>query len=332
MKVLVLGASGYLGGRISSYLAERGHQVVAQVRRLPQDCSHFKNQMAEVVVGDLTDQAFVQSLSDLRSDAAVYTVSLNHHRSGEDIHETLAVNVAATWSVLDALARTVTSRFVYLSTQQVYGRSCRGTVTESTPPRPVNAYGLTHLMSEEISNCFGAKSQMSCVNVRPSNGYGMPLFAANDCWWLALNAFCLDAVKKGKIQLQSDGSAQRDFIDVSDLCRAIEHLLRLDAEVLTLPSYNLGSGTAVTILEAAHRVAECYEELFGAHVPVLFPGGVVSDDPGIHANGENFTYTVDALRQTGFETAKDLKTGIREMLWALGDLKPRAHARPEAGD
>ena len=89
----------------------------------------------------------------------------------------------------------------------------------------LNIYGLTHFLSEDICSYYNVNTETDCINVRLSNSYGSPVFMENNCWWLVINDLCKTAFSKDEIKLLSDGSPQRDFIQSSDICRAIEILI-----------------------------------------------------------------------------------------------------------
>ena len=86
-------------------------------------------------------------------------------------------------------------------------------------------------MSEEIVNYYHLKTKTKCINVRLSNGYGSPVFKENNCWWLVINDLCKTAFTKNQIKLLSDGSPQRDFIHLSDICRAMEMLIETEDSI-----------------------------------------------------------------------------------------------------
>ena len=72
-------------------------------------------------------------------------------------------------------------------------------ITEDNSPAPLNIYGLTHFLSEDICSYYNVNTETKCINVRLSNSYGSPVFNENSCWWLVVNDLCKSAFLKNKI-------------------------------------------------------------------------------------------------------------------------------------
>lgn len=322
MRVLVAGASGYLGGRISEHLAARGNKITVLVHHQPKASTSWLSQMERIVEGDATNQDILLSALQDKVDCIVFTISLDHRVSGRDPITTLAVNVGIFWKLLDIYAQRDKGRVIYLSTQQVYGRYNIGDmINEEAPLLPVNPYGLTHHYCEDLCSLYTREKGLNCISVRLSNSFGAPVFADCNCWWLVINDFCKMALQKGRLNLLSDGTPQRDFIPVADVCRAIEMLATLPASALKYMTYNLGSGRSHTILEVAHQVASICAERYGREFPVILPGNKVSHDAGHHRDVPRFTYDINRLKELGFVPSGDMRPGIEEVLDFLEKAK-----------
>jgi UDP-glucose 4-epimerase len=254
-------------------------------------------------------------------EAAAHTIALDHSRSEENPEETCSVNVASTWRLLNRLSQTGTKRFVYFSTQQIYGRTGAVRITEDMTPAPINAYGLSHWMSEQVCDLFNRRSQTLCAAVRISNGFGAPVFGSTNCWWLVINDFCKSAMESGVIRLTSDGTPQRDFVHIADVCQAVEQLLTRPAGELLHRVYNVGSGQTQTILELAHRVQGVCKRLWRRDIPVVLPDGTTSQGAERHREIPRFSYDVARLRGMGWESTRSLEDGIGDVLAFLGANK-----------
>ena len=330
MRILVAGANGYLGGRISEYLAARGNKVTALVHQRPTNSSGWLSQMERVVEGDATDRDVLLSAMAGEVDCVVFTISLDHRESENDPLTTLAVNVATFWMLLDICDQQGTGRVIYLSTQQVYGRYNVGEViNEEAPLLPLNPYGLTHKYCEDLCSLYKQEKGLNCISVRLSNSFGAPLFAGCNCWWLVVNDFCKTALQEGELKLLSDGTPQRDFISVADVCRALEMIATLPASALKHMSYNLGSGRSHTILEVAHEVADICAGRYGKNFPVVLPGNEISYDAGHHRDMPRFTYNINRLKNLGFVPSTDLRPGIEEVLDFLQKTRQANNYEPD---
>ncbi|MBF0238678.1 MAG: NAD(P)-dependent oxidoreductase [SAR324 cluster bacterium] len=314
MRILVIGAAGYLGAKLSDLLISQGHEVIALMREIPKNAETWTQRMTRIIEGDVRHESTWDTLQEESIDAAVYLISLNHKQSEGNIGEVIDINVTSMWRALSWLNKNNLKQFIYLSTQQVYGILPPVCIDETFPLSPQNNYALTHIMCEEICYLFNNRKPVHCVNVRVSNGFGAPVFMENDCWWLAINNMCELAIKYGAIQLLSDGTPQRDFIHIDDICRGISMLLTVEKSYSHTHTYNLGSGQTLTILQLAHRVANCFQQKFGRQIPVLLPGGVQSQSDHHHDSIPKFEYQVQKLKALGFSPQKTLEQGILDVM------------------
>jgi UDP-glucose 4-epimerase len=308
----VVGASGYLGGRIAEYLSVAGNEVTVFMRRKP-DESLWCDKMSNLLIGDLRDSSTFSTLMVDKFDAVVYLVSLNHTLSEKSVDDAIATNVTPMWELLENLTKNGLSRFLYFSTQQIYGQLPPEIIEESRKPAPHNNYGLTHLMCENIGQFFNQKSDTKCINLRLSNGYGRPSLRVNDCWGLVINDLCKSAIEKHKICLLSDGSPQRDFIHLSDICQALSVLLSTSVDQQVNTNYHLASGTTYTILELAQIVGQCYLEKFDRVIPIILPDGHTPSKPKYTSDVQKFQYSVNRLKALGFLPKVTLHQGIAEV-------------------
>ena len=314
--VSVIGATGYLGSHVSSHLASAGFQVRAWGRRRPEGHQEWAKPFAAFETGDLTDDGTLDRVLADKSDAVVYCVSMDHHETESDLDRAWKVNVRPVWRLLDRLSGRQSLRFVYLSTAQVYGLP-KGVVDEQTAVNPRNHYALTHLMAELLVRRYNDIPRSICASLRVSNGFGAPVFQDANCWWLVINDFCRTAVKKGKIQLSSDGLQWRNFVHTDNIAAAVELLLSKSPGAVRSSIYNVGGSRSTTILELAHRVSAAYRSLTGRSVPVVMPDGSTSKGAGEPDAIAGFEYSTAAIEALGYRLAVDLNEGIERLLTHL---------------
>tara|TARA_B100001123_G_scaffold329158_1_gene370631 strand:- start:144 stop:1118 length:975 start_codon:yes stop_codon:yes gene_type:complete len=313
-KVLVTGACGYLGARLTKYLVEEGgYGVTAFGSFNPSDYIEWTSLMEEIIVGDIRDETTINSLTEKQFDVVIHLISLDHYKSEDNPNFVSSINVMPTWNLLDKLTKNGLKKFIYFSTIQVYENLPNKIITEDHPPQPVNTYGLTHLLSENICNYYNEKTETKCINVRLSNSYGSPVFKENNCWWLVINDLCKSAYENNSIKLLSDGSPQRDFIHISDVCKGIEILLNTDKKNLQNNIYHISSGQTLTILELSHSVKEIYNLRYKKNIPVLLPNKMVSETPDKYLETERYIINNSKLTSLGFSPETSLENGINEI-------------------
>ena len=312
-KILVTGACGYLGGRICKYLSENGFRVTAFTSFNPSKYIHWTSLMEEVIIGDICNATTIASLAEKEFDVAIHLISLDHNKSEGDPSLVSSINVTPTWDLLEKLTRHGLEKFIYFSTIHVYGKLPNKVISENYNPAPLNAYGLTHLLSENICNYYNAKTETDCINVRLSNSYGSPVFNENNCWWLVVNDLCKSAFLKNKIALASDGSPQRDFIHIADICNTIQLLIEGESDCLEGNVLHMASGETLSILDIAHIIKDSYNNRFEKEATILFPDNSISSTPKSLKSINKYFFDISKIKSLGSKTSTDMKVGINEI-------------------
>jgi UDP-glucose 4-epimerase len=312
-KVLITGGCGYLGARLSKYLAESGYGVTVFDNFDPSNYSQWTSLMEEIILGDIRDEATITKLAEKEYDAVIHLISLDHRKSEDDLNFVSSINVMPTWNLLDRFTKKGLKKFIYFSTIHVYGKLPNEIITENRIPSPQNVYGLTHLLSENVCNYFNRRTDTTCINIRLSNSYGSPVFKENNCWWLVINELCKIAFEQNEIKLLSDGSPQRDFIHSSDICKAVEILIEAKEDKLQDNIFHIASGYTLTIMELAHMVKKSYEEKYHSEIPIYLPDNSISNTIGNFKKVEKYSLDTTKIRKLGFDIQTNLKTGINEL-------------------
>ncbi len=305
-RILVTGANGYIGARLSLYLAQQGNKVTALCYpTIPHDESWI-SLMSNVVIGDIRDIDFIKKMAEDQYDILIHLVSLDHHQSNQgELSFVSSVNVIPTWNLLDVFSKKDLKQFLYFSTIHVYGALQNEIVTEETQPNPTNPYALTHLLSEQICNFYHKNKDVNCSIIRLSNSYGAPIFMENNCWWLVINDLCRMVYLQKEIVLQSDGTPTRDFIHGWDVCKAVETILN-DNTKKENNIYHISSGKTYTIEELAKKIRDVYANRYHVDVPIK-----IAPKTGKKINA----YTIDntKLVSLNYNAEWDLERGIHDL-------------------
>lgn len=303
-KVLVTGGSGYIGARLCLHLANEGYAVTPLCySKIPFD-ENWVSKMDKVLIGDVRDEVLLSELADYKYDVLVHLVSLDHHQSNGNPSFVSSVNITPVWSLLDLFSKQGLGKFIYFSTAQVYGMLKDEVVTESKKLSTQNAYGLTHQIGEVICEHYNRTTTVDCRVVRLSNSYGAPLFDENNCWWLVINDLCQMAYIQKEIVLQSDGTPLRDFIHGWDVCRGIQTIIESTEKHTT---YNLSSGTTLSIMEIAEKIKIVFAQRYGIELPI------VAVERKNRTDAKRYQLDNSLIRSIGFECKSSLEDGINDL-------------------
>ena len=188
MRVLVTGATGFVGGALCRVLAAAGFEVSAGVRR---DGDHTGSAEARVL-GDLGDDGDPGDLGAAVADvdAIVHLAARSHvvaERAADPLSEYRRINVAGTRRLAEAAMDAGVRRFVFLSSVKVNGEATHGApFTEDDPPAPGDAYAVSKWEAEQVLGRLAAADRMETVVLRAPLVYG-PGVKAN---FLSLVGLC----------------------------------------------------------------------------------------------------------------------------------------------
>jgi UDP-glucose 4-epimerase len=274
--ILVVGGAGYIGSHMVKLLRRSGFMPV-----VADDLGNGRRDAergAELHVGDIGDAAFVDALlREVRPAAVMHFAS--YIQVGESVAEPAKYyrnNVTATQVLLDGMRAHGIARFIFSSTAAIFGDPQYVPIDEAHPKGPINPYGRSKWMVEQMLEDHDRAYGLKSVCLRYFNAAGAdPEGELGECHEpeTHLIPLLLQVVAgrrphitvNGDDYATPDGTCVRDYIHVEDLCSA--HLLALrrllDGGAST--RYNLGNGNGFSIREVIASV----ERVTGKTVPVV---------------------------------------------------------------
>ena len=186
MKILVTGATGFIGSRLALEARKAGHDIVAS-GQLNSDPEHERARELEsagirIEKGQLQNPEHARWLA-AECQAVIHLAAAQHESNVPDEYF-IDVNVNGTRTLIDAAKSEAVQRFVYGSTIGIYGESRGQVLDENTPPSPANVYGRSKLMAEEVVNSYRSALPISIVRISETYGPGdfrlLKLFRAVD--------------------------------------------------------------------------------------------------------------------------------------------------------
>ena len=238
MTVLVLGGAGFLGSRLVGRLAANGNDVVAVTRRAV-PVALRSNPNVHWVVQDIADDGF--DMAGLMNIEAVVHLAGATLGSSKDEYLFLRANEQTTVRLFQALADR-TDRFIFASSQVVYGDARHLKVTEDFPLKSdSSAYACSKVNSENWLRWFQKR-------------HGGQYLALRFCGFIeggGIVDYIIDRALTGEpIELYSQGTVRRDYLPVAEAIDVLISALDLPVSPRYLP-INIGSGQAVSAHELA---------------------------------------------------------------------------------
>lgn len=253
MNILLTGATGYLGGRLTAHLHECGHELRIITSRQCCDVPAPIAALGTVVHcprGTVPPQDILNGV-----DAIIHLAAPNEMSSAQDPAGAMRDTAGAAEALIKAAITAKVRHFLYFSTIHVYGSPLSGTISESTIPNPTHPYAAAHLAAEaHVLNANDTQELIGTV-VRLSNGIGAPLHANVDRWTLLVNDLCRQAVQGDTLTLRSPGLDYRDFVPMTDVLGATETLITAPARKAE-GIFHLASGQAMLVRDMAQLIAD----------------------------------------------------------------------------
>lgn len=288
MKVIVTGGAGYIGSVAVERLIERGDQVTV-LDNLWRGHPGSVPSGAKFLQVDIRDAAAVEAaLIQVRPEAVLHFAAATLvPESVNQPAEYFGVNVVGAHNVLSAMVKAGVQKFVFSSTAAVYGEPDSETITESAPLRPINPYGVSKLITEQMLPAYEHAYGLSYVIFRYFNVAGATIEHGEDhrpethVIPVALHTLLgkRDHFKLfGTDYPTPDGTAIRDYVHVVDLADA--HLLALDRLQSTLGAFNLGSRDGFSV----RQLIDAIERVTGRQMPVEEAPRRAGDPPALIAD------------------------------------------------
>jgi UDP-glucose 4-epimerase len=268
MNVLVCGGAGYIGSHMVKMLHRAGHEVVT-FDNLSTGYRHAVK-WGEFVRGDLLNQTDLVKLFQGRHFDVVMHFSARS-LVGESVQNPALYyrnNVIGTFNLLEEMRKRKIDKFIFSSSAAVYGNPVTDKIDENQPTNPINPYGRTKLMVEQMLKDFEAAFGINSVSLRYFNAAGADpegeLGEEHNPETHLIPNILKAALGQGQ-ELKifgddydtQDGTCVRDYIHINDLCsahlKAVEYLENNSG----CHVFNLGNGSGFSvkeILQAAEQV------------------------------------------------------------------------------
>jgi UDP-glucose 4-epimerase len=294
--VWIMGARGFIGYHLSSHFACLGNKVYGIGHGALSELEMRQFGLSGWINGEVE----AANLDNLRELSGVPDF-LYHLAGGSSVGPSIANpledfsrTVITTARLLDWMrSHAPETKIIAISSAAVYGGDHMGAINENVTLHAYSPYGHHKLMMEQICNSYRENFKLNVLIVRLFSVYG-PRLAKQLLWDIC----CKISAHPDELLLSGTGTEKRDWTDVRDVVRLLEHvaLLPIDSTLI----FNGGTGKGTTVNDIAHIMLKEWN----ATVDVRFSGVARPGDP-ISLIADNAL-----LAASGFEWKIDVGQGI----------------------
>jgi len=241
LRLLVTGGAGFIGSNFVRHMLRRGDcrarvlDALTYAGNLDNVADVSSDPGFEFVRGDVCDpEAVRQAIRD--TDVVVHFAAETHNdRSIHGPGGAAATNVMGTLNLLEAAREADLDRFIFISTDEVYGEALGPPKTETDRLQPRGPYSASKAGADLMCQAYHVTYGLPVIIHRATNNYGPYQYPEK-----LIPLFCYRALRGESLPVYGDGMQVRDWLHVGDNCRAIELLIERGepGEIYNVPGDN----------------------------------------------------------------------------------------------
>jgi UDP-glucose 4-epimerase len=302
LRVLVTGASGFIGYAVTEALALRGDDVLAtDIAIGPRLAALSESSKAvNVSTGEMTEWPHLARLiKDGKPDKVVHCAAIVGVPAslGSPIG-TFRVNVEGTIHLLEAMRLFSVRRMVNISSEEIYGPFQAAIIEEEHPCRPTKPYGISKFVVEQVCRDYAEAHGVECIHTRTCWVYG-PYFPRPRAPRNLLDA----AIAGRALHLPGGVDYAVDQVHIDDVVQGV--LLALDKKQHRFDAYHIATGAAVSFGKVVELIKEKLPkaDISVAPGPLRFVDGTVSVKKGALSIAR-------ARQELGYLPRYDMRRGL----------------------
>jgi len=303
MKILITGGAGFIGSNFILHMMNSypeveiiNFDILTYAGNLKNLKSVEKNPRYTFIKGDICEPEIVNAILKRHMvDTIVHFAAESHvDRSITKASEFVRTNILGTHNLLECARNHSIARFIHISTDEVYGSRLSGSFQEKDILSPSSPYSASKAGSDLLALSYFITYKLPVIITRCTNNFGpyqypeklIPLFVTN-------------LIEGRKVPIYGSGKNVRDWIHVSDHCRAVDFLLK---QGICGEIYNIGGGNEKTNIEITEKILT----LLNKDESLI---EYVTDRPG-----HDFRYSLDCskLQKMGWSPRYSFEDGLKE--------------------
>lgn len=326
MTILVTGGAGFIGSNfIIYYLKKQPLVKIVNIDKLTyagqlsnlKEIEHHKNHI--FIEGDICDRTLIERLfKEYDFNGVIHFAAESHvDNSIESPYEFINTNVVGTFNLLDiaknywmsslnqVLLNHITSRFLHISTDEVFGSLGEdGLFTEKTPYAPNSPYSASKASSDFIVRSYFHTFGLNVVTTNCSNNYGPKQHDEK-----LIPTIIRKALRGESIPIYGDGKNIRDWLYVEDHCKGIDLVF---SSGIAGETYNIGGKNERNNFYIANTTCDILDELLPKNTSYKEQITFVKDRPG-----HDYRYAIDASKiekTLDWKAEETFESGIRKTI------------------
>ncbi len=308
--VLVTGGAGFIGSNFVRFALERHPEwhittldKLTYAGRRENLHDVLANPRHRFVQGDIVDPDIVRPLVADTNVVVHFAAETHVDRSILSAGEFIKTDVYGTFVLLEAARESShLTRFIQISTDEVYGSVADGASQETDELRPRNPYAASKAGADRLAYSYYATFQVPVIVTRASNNYGPYQFPEK-----VIPLFITNLIDSLPVPLYGDGQNVRDWLHVLDHCRALEIVIERGqvGEV-----YNIGGGNETRNVDLTRALLRRLDRPESFIRPV-------ADRPG---HDRRYALETTRLRALGWQPEVPFTEGLKDTVaWYLAN-------------
>lgn len=245
MKILVTGATGLIGGALLRQYAGI-HTFTAITRNTSKP---FKSDVTWIV-SDYSETSLNHILHGKNFDAVVHLAGVRFLPTQDHFSHYLD-NIVISENLFSACQKNDITNIVCASSRSVYSEKNVLPWRENQIPVPLNFYGISKLIMENISNIFNEKFDMKIKSLRIAQ-----ILSADERKGFLLRTLFDNAKKKQEQVIYGSGAAKREYLYIKD---AVDAIIKACHKSDIIGAFNIGSGATISIKKLAELINHIFE-------------------------------------------------------------------------
>jgi len=300
-KILITGGAGFIGSAFVTLCLNQGFKVVVvdnltyagdltRIKTQKKDFSWYK---ANICNQEVTSRIFKKETPEF----VVHFAAETHvDRSIQSAAPFIQTNIEGTRVLLDNSRKFKVKKFVYISTDEIYGEIKKGSFNEESRFNPGNPYSVSKAAADFLVSSYVRTYGFPGLIVRPTNNYGPWQYPEK-----FVTLTILKALRNQKIPIYGEGKNKREWLYVDDSARGILKVLN---EGKIGQAYNLGGAKEKRNIDVAKKILK----VLGKSDKLLW---FVKDRPG-----HDFRYSLDSakINRLGWSVETDFECGIKKTI------------------